>query len=113
MHDELAYYCMGGVSGHAGLFSNASDLARLASVMLTGGYENNRFFSIDVMDTFTSPKNENEANWGLGWWRKGDRNDRSGNLRLCRRYARFDALIIRSSGCIFFRFLIEDINLSK
>ncbi|MBO4846673.1 MAG: penicillin binding protein PBP4B [Lachnospiraceae bacterium] len=72
VHDELAYYCMGGVSGHAGLFSNASDLARLASVMLTGGYENNRFFSIDVMDTFTSPKNENEANWGLGWWRKGD-----------------------------------------
>ncbi|MBR3634816.1 MAG: penicillin binding protein PBP4B [Lachnospiraceae bacterium] len=72
VHDELAYYCMGGVSGHAGLFSNASDLSRLASVMLTGGYDNNRFFSIDVMDTFTSPKNENEANWGLGWWRKGD-----------------------------------------
>ena len=72
VHDELAYYCMAGVSGHAGLFSNATDLAKLATVMLTGGYGNNRFFSIDVMDTFTSPKAEDEANWGLGWWRKGD-----------------------------------------
>ena len=31
VHDEKAYYAMGGVSGHAGLFSNAEDLAKLAS----------------------------------------------------------------------------------
>ena len=38
VHDEKAFHLMGGVSGHAGLFSNAEDLAKLASVMLTGGY---------------------------------------------------------------------------
>ena len=72
VHDEKAYYSMGGVSGHAGLFANAADLARLASVMLTGGYGGNRFFSQAVLDTFTAPKKEDAANWGLGWWREGD-----------------------------------------
>ena len=72
VHDEKAYYSMAGVSGHAGLFSNAADLARLASVMLCGGYGENRFFSQNVMDMFTAPKKEDTANWGLGWWRQGD-----------------------------------------
>lgn len=72
VHDEKAYYAMGGISGHAGLFANASDLAVLASVMLDGGYGNVRLFSRDVIDTFTAPKIESAANWGLGWWREGD-----------------------------------------
>lgn len=72
VHDEKCYYAMGGISGHAGLFSNATELAKLASVMLTGGYGENRYFSRNVMDTFTAPKKENAANWGLGWWREGD-----------------------------------------
>ena len=71
VHDELAWYSMGGVSGHAGLFSNASDLAKLASVMLTGGYGENRFFSQNVIDLFTAPKALTHAQWGLGWWREG------------------------------------------
>ncbi len=72
VHDELAYYSMAGISGHAGLFSNATDLAKLASVMLTGGYGTNRYFSDDVMDMFTAPKSEKDPNWGLGWWREAD-----------------------------------------
>ena len=72
VHDEKAYYCFSGISGHAGLFSNATDLAKLASVMLCGGYGNYRFFSRNVLDTFTAPKEVNAANWGLGWWRQGD-----------------------------------------
>ncbi len=72
VHDEMAYYSMGGVSGHAGLFSNAEDLAKLASVMLTGGYGEHRFFSRNVMDLFTAPKNSVDSHWGLGWWREGD-----------------------------------------
>lgn len=75
VHDEMAYYCMAGVSGHAGLFSNAGDLAKLASVMLSGGYGENRFFSREAIDIFTAPKSESEAEWGLGWWRQG------GNMR--------------------------------
>ncbi len=54
------------------LFSNATELAKLASVMLTGGYSKNRYFSRNVMDAFTAPKKEDAANWGLGWWREGD-----------------------------------------
>ncbi|MBP5273381.1 MAG: penicillin binding protein PBP4B [Abditibacteriota bacterium] len=72
VHDEKAWYSMGGVSGHAGLFACASDLAKLASVMLTGGYGENRFFSRNVIDTFTAPKSAGMGNWGLGWWRSGD-----------------------------------------
>ena len=55
VHDEKAYYNMQGVSGHAGMFANASDLAKLASVMLCGGYGKHRFFSRNVMDQFTAP----------------------------------------------------------
>ena len=71
-HDPNAYYCMAGVSGHAGLFSNATDLAKLASVMLTGGYGDKKYFSRDVIDLFTAPKSEAYPNFGLGWWREAD-----------------------------------------
>ena len=63
---------MNGVSGHAGLFSNAIDLAKLASVMLTGGYGECRFFSRNVIDAFVAPSDVNRANSGLGWQRQGD-----------------------------------------
>jgi len=72
VHDELAWYCMQGVSGHAGLFANASNLAKLGSLMLSGGYGEHRFFSRNVMDLFTAPKAVNFGQWGLGWWREGD-----------------------------------------
>ena len=72
VHDEKAYYAMGGVSGHAGLFSNAEDLAKLASVMLTGGYGGNQFFSKNIMDEFTKPKSLDYPTWGLGWWRQAE-----------------------------------------
>jgi CubicO group peptidase (beta-lactamase class C family) len=72
VHDEKAFYSMDGISGHAGLFSNATDIAKLASVMLTGGYGELSFFSPNIIDMFTSPKEEDAANWGLGWWRQGE-----------------------------------------
>lgn len=72
VHDEKAYYAMAGVSGHAGMFGTATDVAKLASIMLTGGYGGNKYFTQNVMDMFTAPKHESTANWGLGWWREGD-----------------------------------------
>jgi len=72
VHDENAWYSMGGVSGHAGLFASATDLAILSSVMLTGGYGGYRFFSRDVVDLFTAPKSFDFGQWGLGWHREGD-----------------------------------------
>lgn len=71
-HDEMAWYSMNGVSGHAGLFSNAEDLARLASLMFTGGYGKYHFFDRNVIDTFISPNGINNSNSGLGWARQGD-----------------------------------------
>ena len=72
VHDEKAYYCMDGISGHAGLFSNATDLARLAELMLTGRHGDTVYFSEDVIREFTAPKSDEFRNWGLGWWRQGD-----------------------------------------
>ena len=63
---------MEGISGHAGLFANATDLAKLASVMLTGGYGNNKFFSKDTRDIFISPQSNSSINYGIGWWREAD-----------------------------------------
>lgn len=72
VHDEKAACGMAGVSGHAGLFASAADLARLASVMLYGGYGRHTFFSRDVIDLFTAPKAAGSGSWGLGWFRSGD-----------------------------------------
>ena len=73
VHDEKAWYCMGGVSGHAGLFSDARDLARLAALMLG----ENDLFPADVIRQFTAPVDAEHDAWGLGWWRQGmHRRDR-------------------------------------
>lgn len=72
VHDENAYYCMGGVSGHAGLFANATDLARLADLMLTGKHGDREYFSEEVIDMFTAAESSSNRQWGLGWWRQGD-----------------------------------------
>ncbi|MBQ6333809.1 MAG: serine hydrolase [Erysipelotrichaceae bacterium] len=71
-HDEMAYYSMNGVSGHAGLFANAADLAKLAYLMFTGGYGGYKFFDRNVIDLFASPIAIDTANSGLGWARQGD-----------------------------------------
>ena len=72
VHDEECYYTMDGVSGHAGLFANATDIAKLAYVMLTGGYGNNKYFSKNTRDLFISPQTQGSINYGIGWWREGD-----------------------------------------
>ncbi len=73
VHDEKAYYSMKGVSGHAGLFANALQLAKLAQVMLNeGGYGKYEFWDKTTQDLFVKPKDSN-ATYGLGWRRAGDR----------------------------------------
>ncbi len=72
VHDEKAYYSMDGISGHAGLFSTANDLAILTQITLNkGGYEEQKFFNEDVMDEFITPKDAHSS-YGLGWRRKGE-----------------------------------------
>jgi beta-glucosidase-like glycosyl hydrolase/CubicO group peptidase (beta-lactamase class C family) len=54
VHDQTASL-MGGVSGHAGLFSNANDLAKLFQMFLNGGtYGQERFLEQSTIDLFTS-----------------------------------------------------------
>lgn len=53
VHDEGAALC-GGVAGHAGVFSNALDLAKVMQIYLNGGqYGANRFFSPATVQEFT------------------------------------------------------------
>lgn len=72
VHDEKAYYSMQGVSGHAGLFSNARELAKLANIMINEGrYGNLRFWDKKTQDEFTKPSDVNPS-YGLGWRRMAD-----------------------------------------
>ncbi|MBT0585969.1 penicillin binding protein PBP4B [Alteromonas sp. SM 2104] len=67
VHDEKAFYSMGGVSGHAGLFSTASDLAVLAQMLLNGGgYGEQALFPSAVVNQFSQPS-QNDYSMGLGF----------------------------------------------
>lgn len=69
VHDPTAYR-MGGVAGHAGLFSTADDLAIYCQMILNGGeYEGKRILSAMGVATMTRPRavDERGATRGLGW----------------------------------------------
>jgi uncharacterized protein YbbC (DUF1343 family)/CubicO group peptidase (beta-lactamase class C family) len=69
VHDPTARY-MGGVAGHAGLFSTAADLSRFAQMMLNGGeLETVRLFNPLTVAKFTSPQSppDQPILRGLGW----------------------------------------------
>ena len=54
VHDENAY-AMGGVSGHAGVFSTADDLARILTMLLNGGeYDGKRYLKEETIKTFNT-----------------------------------------------------------
>jgi hypothetical protein len=64
VHDENAY-ALGGVAGHAGLFSTAQDLAVFAQMMLNGGeYDGVRIVADSTVRLFTTRAAGNRA---LGW----------------------------------------------
>ncbi len=55
MHDEKSYYSMDGVSGHAGLFSDADAINALNQLLLRGGaYEATSIFTPETVNEFTS-----------------------------------------------------------
>ncbi|MEK7396706.1 MAG: serine hydrolase, partial [Candidatus Poribacteria bacterium] len=64
VHDENANF-LGGVAGNAGLFSNASDLARFAEMLINGGENILSPDSIKMISTIQTP-GLNESR-GLGW----------------------------------------------
>lgn len=69
VHDPTARY-MGGVAGHAGLFSTAGDLARFCQMLLGKGvWQGRRIFSPLTIEKFTSPQSppDQPILRGLGW----------------------------------------------
>ena len=68
VHDENASL-LGGVSGNAGLFATATDLAKLMQLYQNyGSYDNRRYISEKTMKEFIKvqyPENENRR--GLGF----------------------------------------------
>ena len=65
VHDPTAR-AMGGVAGHAGLFSTADDTARFAQVMLNGG---SPVWSKEIVEKMTTPQQPPNLTVvrGLGW----------------------------------------------
>ncbi|MBL8206806.1 MAG: DUF1343 domain-containing protein, partial [Blastocatellia bacterium] len=73
VHDPRAYL-LGGVAGHAGLFSTADDLARYCQMILNrGSFNNARILSSMGVARMTEPRDSagngaNDGEWrGLGW----------------------------------------------
>lgn len=66
VHDERAAM-MGGVAGHAGLFSTANDLAKLGQMLLQeGSYGGYQYFKPETIRMFTHKQFE-KSRRGLGW----------------------------------------------
>jgi CubicO group peptidase (beta-lactamase class C family) len=64
VHDENAYV-LGGIAGHAGLFSTASDLSVFAQMLLNGGtYNGRRIVADSTVEMFTRRSAGTRA---LGW----------------------------------------------
>jgi CubicO group peptidase (beta-lactamase class C family) len=66
VHDQGAAM-HGGIAGHAGLFSDANDLAKLGQMWLNqGSYGGIQFFKSETINLFTAKQYE-DSRRGLGW----------------------------------------------
>jgi len=68
VHDENAFL-LGGVSGHAGLFSNATDIAKISRLFINDGvFKGRRYLKKNIINLYTSKrKNPVESDRTLGW----------------------------------------------
>lgn len=67
VHDENAW-AMGGVAGHAGLFSTAGDIARFAQMLLDGGiYAHRRLLARATIQMFTTRQAIGDSARAIGW----------------------------------------------
>lgn len=79
VHDERAWKASG-VSGHAGLFSNASDVAAWATMLLNGGaYAGSHFIKPETVKKFTVPPSRKSTR-GLGFDLKSPSGSSAGLL---------------------------------
>jgi beta-glucosidase-like glycosyl hydrolase/CubicO group peptidase (beta-lactamase class C family) len=67
VHDENAF-TMGGVSGHAGVFSTTPDLAAFCQMLLNGGvYAHRRILKRATISQFSAPQQLSNGTRTLGW----------------------------------------------
>ncbi len=67
VHDENAF-AVGGISGHAGLFSTAPDLSAFCQMLLNGGvYAHRRILRRVTIAQFTAPQQLSGGTRTLGW----------------------------------------------
>jgi len=67
VHDENAFM-LGGVAGHAGLFSTAADVTRLCQAYLNGGtLDGVRVWSPETVTLFTTVYDSSFSNRAFGW----------------------------------------------
>lgn len=79
VHDENAA-AMGGVAGHAGLFSTGGDLSIFMQMMLNHGrYDHKQLIKPSTVDLFTS-KVSGQSSRGLGWDTKAPTGSSAGSL---------------------------------
>lgn len=80
VHDENAAR-LGGVAGHAGLFSTATDLARFARLYLNGGIlDGIRVFDSATVAAFTRVQDSTVSKRALGWETPTGRNSAGAKL---------------------------------
>lgn len=86
VHDQIAAM-KGGVSGHAGLFGNSHDVAKIMQMQLQGGvYGGKRYLKEETIKKFTSQQHENSRR-GLGW----DKPEKGDEYNPASRYSSFDS----------------------
>jgi CubicO group peptidase (beta-lactamase class C family) len=87
VHDENTYV-MGGISGHAGLFSTVQDLSVFCQMYLNRGlYDNKRILKIETIELFTTRQNLIEGSTrALGWDTRSEQNSMAGDFMSMRAF---------------------------
>jgi beta-glucosidase-like glycosyl hydrolase/CubicO group peptidase (beta-lactamase class C family) len=86
VHDENAF-SLGGVSGHAGLFSTARDLATFLYMLLNGGaYDGGRLLKPETIALFTSRQNVVAGSSRALGWDTADGNNSAGHFMNARAF---------------------------
>lgn len=79
VHDETAAV-LGGVAGHAGLFSTVGDLSKFMSMIINKGiYNSKRLINHETVELFTK-KQSGQSSRGLGWDTKSEKHSSVGEL---------------------------------
>jgi CubicO group peptidase (beta-lactamase class C family) len=87
VHDENAF-AMGGVSGHAGLFSCIEDLAAICQLYLNGGiYAHQRIINTSTIELFTQRQNlVSGSTRALGWDTRSEQGSSAGDYMSLRAF---------------------------